>query len=504
MLTPLQELISQYENLKKAYADKCADYNNEVESRRMWQSKASIAMEEKMAITRATESNPFVYAIIDGDGAIFNDNLLAKGAEGGAEAAYLLQTAIKSYIKDAYPQTNTGDWTIIVQVILNLDGLAKKLHACGIIPNTPEKPTLAGFARAFGRSQPLFSFIDVGGGKESADHKIREMMRLMVRVSQCKHVFFGPCSDNGYLPVLEPYKRDDDVFHRFTLLETVPAQPGFLDLGFNTASFPTVFRSDLLPSRPLVQALPPASISSSVNGIDKALQRSHPHSLPHPLPPAAAAPSPSPAPSQLSLPGPPKTPKPSQVPAPSEPSGDQQASPVTATATTTTSSSAGGSWSTITRIIPSANPKAIDIRPTKKAPRKYYLLNADSERIDEPLPRIDPNAERKFKDMMADNGTNFCNNHYLLGGCDTPGCTYYHGEKLPPAVLLVLKQKVRGIPCEMKSACDNVDCIYAHHCRWARNCPMSSCRFSFSHNMDTTPRIKIFNDNTVQHIGPNK
>ena len=46
----------------------------------------------------------------------------------------------------------------------------------------------------------MFSFIDVGSGKERADHKIRETLRLFLPIAQCKHVFFGPCHDNGYLP----------------------------------------------------------------------------------------------------------------------------------------------------------------------------------------------------------------------------------------------------------------------------------------------------------------
>ncbi|KAL0764043.1 hypothetical protein CaCOL14_013370 [Colletotrichum acutatum] len=60
--------------------------------------------------------------------------------------------------------------------------------------------TFIEFGRGFGRvwrAQPLFSFIDVGTGKESADHKIREMLCIMVRIGQCKLVFSGPCHDNG-------------------------------------------------------------------------------------------------------------------------------------------------------------------------------------------------------------------------------------------------------------------------------------------------------------------
>lgn len=34
------EILRNYEELNTKYAEKCDDYNNEVESRRMWQSKA--------------------------------------------------------------------------------------------------------------------------------------------------------------------------------------------------------------------------------------------------------------------------------------------------------------------------------------------------------------------------------------------------------------------------------------------------------------------------------
>lgn len=60
---------------------------------------------------------------------------------------------------------------------------------------------LAEFGRGFGAARPLFNFIDVGRGKERADHKIRESLRLYMPLAQCRHVFFGPCHDNGYLNV---------------------------------------------------------------------------------------------------------------------------------------------------------------------------------------------------------------------------------------------------------------------------------------------------------------
>lgn len=58
------EVIRKYEELELKFAEKCDDYNNEVESRRMWQNKASnherALAEHKQASVRAPPSNiPF-------------------------------------------------------------------------------------------------------------------------------------------------------------------------------------------------------------------------------------------------------------------------------------------------------------------------------------------------------------------------------------------------------------------------------------------------------------
>jgi hypothetical protein len=84
------------------------------------------------------------------------------GKEGGAEAAHQLHMAIKDEIKAKYPDAISG-WSIVVQVVLNMQGLAMKLASCGIISNPNE---LSAFGRAFGLAHPLFSFVDVGSGKE--------------------------------------------------------------------------------------------------------------------------------------------------------------------------------------------------------------------------------------------------------------------------------------------------------------------------------------------------
>nr|XP_036577175.1 C-x8-C-x5-C-x3-H type zinc finger protein [Colletotrichum truncatum]KAF6784087.1 C-x8-C-x5-C-x3-H type zinc finger protein [Colletotrichum truncatum] len=431
----------------------------------MWQTKAQKFESQVSLLKKANDSNPFVFVIIDGDGAVFQDALLKKGVDGGAEAGYLLWAEIKKYVTDAYPESASEDWSIIVQIVLNMDGLAKKLHASGIIPNSTVERTLADFGRGFGRSQPLFSFIDVGSGKESADHKIREMLRVMVRVTQCKHIFFGPCHDNGYLPVLEPYKLDPKVHPRLTLIETTPAEEGFKHLNFHRISFPSVFRTEKLPDRHTItnmaaslgiQPLPPplGPKQQNGNGGGGALLRSDTNE--------------SQPPGIMSSPS----------------SGGAQTPP---------------SWSRLTKS--TAPTKTIDISSTKKqAFRKYYLLNAESQRVDEPLPRTDIAAEKRFKERMQKAG-NVCNAYHLHGNCKNGDeCNYSHGEKLSPGELVVLKQKSRGIPCSQMSDCIDVTCMLGHHCRWLNSCEHTHCRFEGYHDIDPKPRLKVFEDGSTQSM----
>jgi hypothetical protein len=70
------------------------------------------------------------------------------GKDGGAEAAHRLHSAIKEQVKATYPDA-ISDWSVVVQVVLNLQGLGTKLLSLGIISNMNE---LAAFGRAFGES----------------------------------------------------------------------------------------------------------------------------------------------------------------------------------------------------------------------------------------------------------------------------------------------------------------------------------------------------------------
>ena len=61
----------------------------------------------------------------------------------------------------------------------------------------------------------------------------------------CKHIIFGGCHDNGYVPFLDPYSKD--ALHT-TLLETGAPAREFKSLPFQTSKFPLVFSSNTVPA----------------------------------------------------------------------------------------------------------------------------------------------------------------------------------------------------------------------------------------------------------------
>jgi hypothetical protein len=223
---------------------------------------------------------------------------------------------------------------------------------------------------------------------------------------------------------------------RITLVETRPCEPGYARLGFNMISMPRVFRSGDLP------AVPARSAAVSI--------------------PAKALPT------RLSPPA-------------SVANSDKSAS--SAPFANITNGAAAGSWATVGKS--AAASKTINISPQKVPGRKYLLLNAYNERLDEPLPRIDPAAEARFYDTMKQHGKNLCNAYHLSGHCENgEWCTYAHTKKLTPGEMLVLKHKSRGRQCPDKLDCRDIDCIDGHNCKFARNCGTPNCHFNGTHDID--------------------
>ena len=149
----------------------------------------------------------------------------------------------------------------MVQIYLSLDKLAIKLASVGLLRSPQE---FRAFAQSFNVNQPLFSIIDVGHGKERADHKIKgiislgpeaviadmhpEMLRTFSDNPTCRHIIFGGCHDAGYLLNFEHFKHDMVKASQITLMETTPAYKGYAELhNFKRARFDDVFKSEPLP-----------------------------------------------------------------------------------------------------------------------------------------------------------------------------------------------------------------------------------------------------------------
>ncbi|KAI1106177.1 hypothetical protein F4804DRAFT_330546 [Jackrogersella minutella] len=243
----LKELIAKHQDLEQRFDRKCKEYDNEFQTRSLYQAQANEATKQLTDIQHRTEINSFVFAIIDGDGAVFREDWILKGEEGGAMAAHQLRLDIKKHLKEIYPHVNVDLWNIIVQLTLNLDGLTRKLYSVEFTRSLTELPA---FARGFSRAHGLFSIIDVGKGKEQADFKVRETLRLMVHNLQCKHIIFGPCHDRGYIVELRPLQLETSISAKLSLLETTPAPRDFEELKFRRVQFNDVFRSELLPDGP--------------------------------------------------------------------------------------------------------------------------------------------------------------------------------------------------------------------------------------------------------------
>ena len=105
--------------------------------------------------------------LIDGDGNIFSSELLAQGHAGGRRAAALLTQNLGEY---AVPEGGaSGRAQLWLTVYCNKRGLAEALAANGVCSSD----VFEDFVLGFNQAAPLFSFVDVGSGKEAADSKIK-------------------------------------------------------------------------------------------------------------------------------------------------------------------------------------------------------------------------------------------------------------------------------------------------------------------------------------------
>ncbi|KAJ7487636.1 hypothetical protein B0H11DRAFT_2014190 [Mycena galericulata] len=159
--------------------------------------------------------NPLLLCLIDGDGHIFQKDLIAQGHPGGRQAAMLLTKGLTDYTQTS---SRAQVW---LTVYCNKTGLVETL----INQDVCTKDQFEEFCLGFNQAAPLFSILDVGQGKEAADAKIKECLRVFTRFPQTSFVFFGGAHDNGYTSALTSLE-NEGFLHKLVLLR------GYKDVAF--------------------------------------------------------------------------------------------------------------------------------------------------------------------------------------------------------------------------------------------------------------------------------
>ncbi|KAH4895970.1 hypothetical protein HBH74_194040 [Parastagonospora nodorum] len=459
----VSEIIEKYKALSEEHTNLKNDYLSERDIRRNYQRTVEEQRKDVSAYGRQLEASSFVLALIDGDGAVFQDALLQTAAgDGGSEAASRLYHAIRDHVASLHG--NSGNWPIMVQIYLSLDKLAMKLAQVGFLRAPSD---LRAFAQRFSVNQPLFSIIDVGQGKERADHKIKEMLRTFSANPTCRHIIFGGCHDAGYLVNLEQFKHNESKAACITLLETTPAHRGFTELSFfQRARFDNVFKSEPLPD---------SATASIVSNMIMPTPTQSPGLL-------RTTTNPSPRPS-VTNPSP-NTPPSSDIGGPVEHNGNT-------------------SWATVGKSAGAVG--NISLAPTTKTnkKKKYAYYNKEEQRLDEPLPPRDPAAAASLEERMKRTGKKMCNHWHLGGHCDNGKlCQFQHEPKLTPGELNALRYKTRSLACKNRY-CENIDCYLGHQCALERDfgkCQYpDSCHLRATHGMDKMKYVRYDKDGNAEY-----
>ncbi|KMP02446.1 zinc finger protein [Coccidioides immitis RMSCC 2394] len=180
----IEDLLHRVTELEKAYQQTRLDHDRETRFNREVQMHEMELMEQITRIKAVMDQEPFLLVMIDGDGLIFQDSFLKQGEQGGKDAANQLWVAIRDYSSRNFP--NLQSPKIVTRIYANVKGLAEACYKAGIV----ERPALIeDFVRGFNGSRLLFDFVDVGSGKDRADDKIAEYLKLNLYNCHCHQIF---------------------------------------------------------------------------------------------------------------------------------------------------------------------------------------------------------------------------------------------------------------------------------------------------------------------------
>ncbi|EON70086.1 hypothetical protein W97_09352 [Coniosporium apollinis CBS 100218] len=398
----IEEILFRYEFLSDQLKKECEDHDREREYNR--QSQRSIKeLEDRIRRMKAfMERDPFILVLIDGDGMIFQDDLLQEGESGGRKAAHSLHAEVSEYIQ-TIESGLPSDVKIVTRVYANVTGLAETCIRAGIVDKAS---AIDDFVRGFTRGKNLFDFVDVGPGKDRADDKLTETFKLYLYDFHCHHILFGCSHDNGYARLLEEYTTDQGFVSRITLLEGVPFEKELVTLPFMTKKFENLFRSQITPFAPPGLGTTPLYGNPISNQAFPLRPTKEPSTPTLATTWAAAVQKPAPSPSLT------------------------PAAPLKATTAST-----------------------LALTPTA------ILHNRKGQRVDPAVRNYDKEEVSRVKRLKM------CNVHFLRRDCPFgSACTHRHDYKPTATELQTLRLVARMAPCDYGSACQDVKCIYGHVC----------------------------------------
>ncbi|KAL1836328.1 hypothetical protein VTJ49DRAFT_5299 [Mycothermus thermophilus] len=438
----LSQILDHYAFLIENYKRLKSDYEEEREAREKYKQMA-----------RDQERNPFVLVLIDGDGYVFKDSLLAKRTDGGSEAAQLLNDEVKASLR----RRGLEHCQVMVRIYANVHGLSKTLSKTGIVG--AESRSIAPFIASFNRSYGLTEFIDAGQLKENADFKLRALLRLYAENSQCKHIYFAACHDVGYISELTPYMGHSS---KFTLVDTrgVRFHDEFRKLGMGIEEFRSVFRDTPIDGSVLYRN------ANGVNG-------GGPTEKPTPSPAKASAPANTSATKKDEKKGEKKTPcvfysigkcrygtscRMSHANhAPSQTDGDTKhsaglTSPISPPDTPVTLDASVDASDLVAKL-----PRKADV------PRGHVPVNNNNYRLDCYLEPVSTAIGNRLKSRI--DKKKLCNSHHLSGSCNAGDKCEYDHERIDADVLPALERLARAQPCPRRGTCRLEGCTHGHICQ---------------------------------------
>lgn len=263
VLTSANKFRKVYSDTVDQLKDAVTDLNNErVLSRALGKTNEELEFKFK-ELQRSINRSAFVLVLIDADpdGYVFDDKYLLRGTNGGREAALVLKSELQRELRQTSP--NVAELPFILKLYANVDKLGEAMYKHGM---QEASNLLRDFCRGFCQTGGLSEFIDVGDGKDRADHQIKGVLEHFKENPCCMHIVLGGCHDNGYVCDLDIIKSEGSLHSRITLLKSFQTGRQYNDLPFKSVHLPSLFRTQAFSASVPLHVAHPAPGNSSRDG----------------------------------------------------------------------------------------------------------------------------------------------------------------------------------------------------------------------------------------------